>query len=143
MSRIFGTGVCLLLLLVVSGCGGKPMPETAPVQGVVRLNGKPQKGLMVRFLPDPEQGNDTSFYATGITDEQGKYVMEYEYEGKQGQGAAVGWHRVIVADTLGYAAPGQPPKPPLISYDYASPASSPLRAEVKPGEQTIDFDVKK
>ena len=133
----------LLFLLVISGCDGKPSPEIAPVEGVVRLNGKPQRGLMVRFLPDPEQGNDTPIDATGTTDEQGKYVLEYTYQGEQGMGAPVGWHRVLIVDaTRGHTPQGQQPKPSLVPMDYASPATTPIQKEVQSGPQTIDVDIR-
>ncbi|MCI0335332.1 MAG: hypothetical protein L0228_19160 [Planctomycetes bacterium] len=120
------------------------MPETTPVEGVVRVNGRPQHGLLVRFLPDPEQGNNTSFYASGTTDQQGKYVLEYDYQGVHGQGAALGWHRVLVLDTtVALPAPGKAQAPPSVSFAYASPATTPLRIEVKAGEPTIDLDVKR
>jgi len=131
-----------LCLVVISGCG-KPAPKTVPVSGVVRVHGKPQKGMMVRFLPDPEQGNDTSIDASGTTDEQGKYVLHYSHEDKQGDGATVGWQRVLVIDTTrGHTPQGQQPRPSLIPMDYASPASTPVKKEVKAdGPQTIDIDI--
>jgi len=143
MLRSLFSGVCLLSL-AVTGCGGKSMPETTPVEGVVRVNGRPQSGLLVRFLPDPEPGKSTSFIASGKTDEQGKYVLEHDYEGTHGQGAALGWHRVLVMDTtVKLPAAGQRQAPPSVSFDYSSPATSPLHVEVKAGEPTIDLDVKK
>ncbi len=145
MPKQFATLLCqFLCLLVISGCREEPGPEIASVEGVVRLNGKPQRGLMVRFLPDPEQGIAASIDATGTTDEQGQYVLEYTYEGNQGKGAPVGWHRVLVIDTTrGHTPQGQQPRPSLIPMEYASPATTPIAKEVKPdGPQTIDIDIR-
>jgi hypothetical protein len=95
-------------------------------------------------LPDPVQGNETSFSASGVSDAQGKFVLEYDFDGKHGQGAALGWHRVIVVDTtVPYPKEGQPPKPSAVSLVYASPATTPLTFEVKTDQQTYDLDVKK
>ena len=129
--------------MLIVGCGKKG-PEIAQVDGVVRISGKPQRGLLVRFLPDPAQGNDSSIFASAKTDDQGHYVLEYSYQSEVGKGAAVGWHRVLVEDaTRGPTPQGQQPPPSLVAVAYSSPATTPLTKEVKPGSQTIDLDVTK
>jgi hypothetical protein len=136
-------GILLFLLSFSCGChdGG---PEISRVDGIIRLNGKPAPGMMVRFLPDPQQGNDVAIDASGVSDEQGRYVLEYSYQGQEGEGAPVGWHRVLVSDaTLPYTPQGRTPPPSRVPFEYASPATTPLAVEVKPGEQTIDLEVKR
>src|SRR4051794_37230804 len=129
--------------LGATGCTKKPQPEIGQVDGVVRVNGKPQGRLLVRFLPDPAKGNKWPINATGKTDAQGKYTLAYSYDGKDGAGAPVGWHRVLIEDTALSGVPqGQTPPPPLVPPTYNSPASTPLDKEVKPGAQTIDLDAK-
>lgn len=138
--------ICIALACIaIAGCGGKKMPETVPISGTVTVNGKPTAGLLVRFLPEPnEKGEGTSFYSSGTTDAQGKYVLEYDYDGKHGQGASLGPHRVVVMDTTQkLPAPGKRQAPPAIPYTYASPATSPLKADVIVDQPTIDFDIKK
>jgi hypothetical protein len=134
----------LLFATLVSGCR-EPGPEFALVTGVVRINGKPDRGLLVRFSPDTDKGNVFPAFASGTTDEQGKYTLQYEYQGAEGEGAPVGWHRVTIIDTkVGYTPQGQTSKPSAVPYTYSNVSNTPLVVEVKAGEpQTIDLDVKK
>ena len=142
MTRRFTfTAVLLSLPALVGGCGNPP-PEFAPVEGVVRVKGRPQPGLQVHFLPDPQRGNDLPINASGKTDEQGKYQLHYVYEEEEGLGAPVGWHRVLIEDTaLSQVPQGQPLPPQLIPTAYSNPAKTPLIVEVKSGAQTIDLDI--
>lgn len=129
--------------LSLAGCGGEKLPEFGQVTGVVKARGKPQKGLAVSFTPDPGQGNDVPYIATGKTDDQGKYTVSYAFKGNQGPGAAVGWNIVTVFDTRYNSIPQGAPIPrPLFSNSYSNTSTSPLKFEVKPGEQTIDLEVK-
>jgi len=133
----------LFLAVLIAGCG-EPQPEFAQVEGNVRLNGQPQRGLRVNFLPDEEKGNAWAAIARGTTDETGKYTLQYEYQREEGAGAPVGWHRVIIEDVSRPPTPqGQTPPPPLIPPAYSNPATTPLMKEVKPGAQTIDLEVTK
>jgi len=99
----------------------------------------------VNYSPDAEKGNRLPAFATGKTDEQGKYTLNYEYRGKEGTGAPVGWHRVALVDSkVGFTPQGQEPKPSSVPYVYSNVSTTPLVVEVKAGElQTIDLDVKK
>lgn len=128
---------------LVAGCGEKG-PDFAPVQGVVRINGKPERGLLVSFSPDGDKGNVLPCFSTGKSDDQGKYTMHYEYRGKEGTGASLGWQRATVIDSkVGFTPQGQQPKPSAVPFEYGSVTTTPLVVEVKPGDNTIDLDVKK
>jgi hypothetical protein len=130
-------------LLCLPGCGEKPI-EFGDVSGVVTVGGKKHANLVVRFLPEPEKGKELPINATGRTDAQGKYTLTHVKDGVEAPGAPVGWHRVLVEDaSRGPTPQGQTPPPPLISPTYASPASTPIKKEVKPGAQTIDLEVTK
>ena len=133
-----------LVSLAIAGCGGKNIPDVAPVNGTVRVDGRPQSGVLVRFLPDPEKGNNSSFEAFGVTDQQGKYTLRYSFAGKEGEGAAVGWNRVVCNDsTVTLPVPGQPSRKPAFPYTYADPTTSPFQFEVKPEGSSIDLEIKK
>jgi len=130
-----------LLTLLLVGCG-EPLPEFGEVEGVVLVKGKPQRGLLVRFMPDPQRGNDLPINAAGETDAEGKYQLQYFYKDAEGMGAPVGWHRVLIEDTSLSRVPQGAARPPeLIPRSYSNPTTTPLQKEVKPGEQTIDFDI--
>ena len=135
--------VCVLFCVALASCRREKGPDFAPVQGVVRINGKPERGLLVRLSPDGEKGNGFAAFATGKTDAQGKYTLNYEFKGKEGIGAPVGWHRVTIVDSkIGFTPQGQEPKPSAVPYAYGV-ATTPLLVEVKAGElQTIDLNIK-
>ena len=142
--KVSRTAVLVIALVtLIPGCR-KKAPEFGHVTGVVRIDGKPRDRLLVRFLPDPEKGNTWPINATGKTDAQGKYSLVYAYEDKEGSGAPVGWHRVLIEDpALSQVPQGRAPPPQIIPPAYNSPASTPLIKEVKPGSQTIDLDIGK
>ena len=139
ISAFFACLVCLTAF--VAGCN-EPMPEFGQVSGVVEARGKPLKNMTVTFMPDPAQGNNWPINASGTTDDQGKYTLRYGYKGEHDAGAPVGWHLVSVMDTRYSSIPqGQPIPPRLFALDYSSPTTTPLKVEVKLGEQTIDLEV--
>jgi len=144
MHRSAWTTFAVGFLLIITGCGEKPI-EFGDVSGVVRVGGKAQAGLLVRFLPEPEKGKkELPINSTGKTDAQGKYTLTHVMDGQEGPGAPIGWHRVIIEDaSRGPTPQGQTPPPPLVSSTYASPASTPLKKEVKAGAQTIDLEATK
>ena len=134
----------LLLILVavsLSGCS-KPVPTFAKVEGTIRVNGKPVDKLFIRFMPNPTKGNDWPINAQSETDAEGHYSLTYFYDGKQGDGAPVGWHLVLIEDmTLANVPQGAPMPPERIPLTYANPTTSTLNEEVKPEDQVIDFDI--
>jgi hypothetical protein len=134
----------LAVAICVAGCNKGPNVEFGNVQGTVRINGHPQRGIGIQLSPDREKGNGVPALAYGTSDDQGKYTLKYSYQGKGGDGAAVGWHRVTLVDTtVGMTLQGQEPKPSAIPTSYSMPATTPLLVEVKVGDNTIDLDVKK
>jgi len=134
-ARCPATAPCwaLLLALLAAGCGG---PRTAPVCGKITVAGQPAKRGNVTFLPDESKGTSGKA-ATGDIQPDGTYTL-----GTFGtdDGALVGHHRVIVS---GRAIEDDESRPPddLIPPRYASPQRSGLTAEVKPGRNTLDFDL--
>jgi hypothetical protein len=128
--------------LWLAGCAEK-LPEFGQVQGTVIARGKPLKGMIVTFMPDPSQGNELPYNASGQTDAQGKYELRYAHKGNEGAGAAVGWNRAIIIDTrYGSIPQGQPLPPRLFSPEYSTITNTPLKFEVKPGPQTIDIELR-
>jgi hypothetical protein len=98
-AAVCGNVLCAVLL---SGCGSsdvKPPPDvgaTAPVTGVVELDGKPVAGVIVSFRPfTAKQYNG----ATGVTDANGKYELKTDIgDGKPPKpGAPLGWYHVTVS----------------------------------------------
>lgn len=129
-----------LVALLLSGCGGNP--KTAPVRGRVTLGGKPIGPGDILFAPDAAQGTRGK-PAVGRFEADGLYTLSTY---REGDGAVVGRHHVVITPRPAGAAPGSefsakdatlPPIPPKYS-DAARPL---LTAEVKPGSPEIHFDL--
>ena len=130
-----------VLAALLAGCGPRG-PEFGQVSGVVRIKGKPTSRIAVRFLPDPDKGNDLAIVATGASGDDGGYALQYVDRGAEGAGAPVGWPRVTLDDMrLSGLAQGAPIPPQIIPPQYNSPSSTPLLVEVKSGDNTIDLEV--
>lgn len=75
------------VMVLIAACGPS-RPKTAPVSGVVTLDGKPVAGASVMLTPD-----DGGRPALGETDAEGKFTLT-TFE--PGDGALVGKHHVTV-----------------------------------------------
>lgn len=135
-----GTASLFAFLLVSSLTGCSSSIKKGEVSGVITQGDEPLDSVMVYFMPDPEQ--QTAGNASwAITDEEGRYVLEYQGE-EGGSGAAVGWHRVTIEDLVpeNFRGRGAPPRP-RVTPAMMDPSKTPFRYEVVEGEQTIDIDV--
>jgi hypothetical protein len=148
MFRRVNGPVCpgLVVLLGLAGCGGAAdfAPKLAPVSGTIKVDGKPEAGLLVTFEPQPEKSNGKSSDpvgkpSVGATNAEGKYELSY---GGGGAGAIVGKHLVRVsaaASGLGAdeAAPVAKVKIPARYNEQSG-----LVQEVKEGPNTFDMEIK-
>lgn len=143
------------ILLVAVGCGSR-LPPTAAVSGTLTLAGKPLAGAAVSFVNDAAPR-----FAIGTTDASGRYTLTTF---AAGDGAVLGEHRVVVlpsprADVPPNLDPNRLPTPDdyrrleeklrkggapssVPAKVYAAVDTTPLRAEVKRGGNTFDFDLK-
>jgi hypothetical protein len=62
---------CAVVLLAVTGCGGKPIH---PVQGVVTFDGKPAKSGSIRFVP--VGGDENGPLISALVSIDGKYSLK-------------------------------------------------------------------
>lgn len=136
-----------VILLTVVGCGGTgDQPELGQVQGTITFDGKPLSGVAVVFQPDSGRP------ARGFTDADGKYELTYI---RDTRGTKVGKNRVEVApseeadddaeallgdDSLETKKPVSSSGRPTIPARYNT--ASELEADVKPGENKFDFELK-
>lgn len=121
-------GLASSLLVFLVGCGGAQFGQ---VIGQVTLDGKPLKGITVRF----EDAGGSATIAKA--DAEGKYVLRYSLDQT---GAPVGKHKV----TIFTAAPvtegtGDRAPPEIVPAKYNT--QSTLIHEVKPGSQVINFEL--
>jgi len=123
--RLQSVVLCIgVVSLFLTGCSGSDL-EVAPVKGKVTLDGQPLANGVVQFQPDGGKRP-----AGGGTDENGEYQLYYK---KGVVGARVGQHTVRI-----YASGD--PKSAVVPERYNK--QSELRAEVKPGQNKFDFDLK-
>ena len=127
------------------GCGGlSDQPELGQVTGTITLDGKPLSGIAVVF--QPESGRP----ARGMTDAEGKYELTYI---RQTKGTKVGPNRVEIAPS----EDGEPEESENADEESTSVTKRPksgkptipsrynvrseLKADVKAGENTFDFEL--
>ncbi|MCG6157522.1 hypothetical protein [Rubinisphaera margarita] len=136
--------VIVFAALVLCGCGGSgDQPELGLVSGTVRFEGTPLPGAVVTFMP--EAGRP----ASGVTDMRGVYELTYIRDTK---GCKIGPARVSIAanaeggDEMELEGDDVDQSQHTINAD-GIPAryndETELTADVKPGENTFDFDLEK
>lgn len=111
-----------VMLLCVSGCGGDDTPPLGEVSGTITLDGEPLEGVIVVFKPESGRA------ATGTTDASGQYTLEFSY---QVPGCKVGANKVHLEWPLGAT------NAKVLPSRYTT--TSELTADVKSGENTLDF----
>jgi hypothetical protein len=117
----------LLAGLVLTGCGDAKM-NVAPVSGTVTLDGVPLASASVTF--QPKDGGRPSF---GVTNEQGRYVLEYSLDEL---GAKVGACTVrITTESSGDDSGAKPSKERVPKRYFREP----IEVQVEPKSNTIDF----
>jgi hypothetical protein len=150
--RPYVTLFLLLVLPAVPACSGRGQ-AVGEVEGTVLWNKRPLKNVQVQFLPDVEKGT-TGPRSTAMTDDEGRYALVFDDDQP---GAVVGYHRVLLLE-IGddpdrdrkaaenrkdrKARPKQKPSGSVLIPDkYRRVATTPLKHEVQPGKQTIDFNL--
>ena len=129
----------LSLLLAVMGCSESINQTTYPVQGEVRLDGKPFKGVTVVFRPVDKTNFKRQEIPQGITDENGKYSI-HTYTSKDG--APAGEYKVGLAfmqplDEEGGDQVKRDASQLTFPPKYADPETSGLKATVEKKSSTI------
>jgi hypothetical protein len=127
--------------LLAAGCGGSTL---SPVEGTLKMNGKPLANVQVEFLPEANGPR-----STGVTDQEGRYRLRTD---DQRTGALVATHRVVLTDLQIFddssPAPGEkgkrdilPVRPSRLPPRYANIANTPLKKQVQSGPNAIDLEV--
>ena len=117
-----------LLALVLASCG---RPDLAEVRGKITLDGQPLVSAFVVFAPT--HGGTTSY---GRTDDAGEYRMTFT---DRESGAWIGENsvRISTGDLGSGGKPGPRERVPVVYNKQTT-----LKADVKPGSNTFDFDLK-
>jgi len=121
-------GIAILSAVCIISC--KDSSGYGYVTGKVFIDGEPaQRGLIVRFHPQSPGAS----YSTGVTDENGRYEMNFSLTKK---GVQVGLNKI----TLEFPQGDDLPKTPEFLNKYNE---SPLTYEVKSGRQSYDIKIEK
>ncbi|PQO45815.1 hypothetical protein [Blastopirellula marina] len=136
------------IFLGLAGCSGpSDQPDLGEVHGTITLDGQPLSGVAVVF--QPEIGRP----AHGRTDAQGSYELTYI---RDTRGTKIGRNRVEIApseeaEDEDYSAEAEANadtaqnQRPIKAGKARIPAryniNSELEADVKPGDNTFDFDL--
>ena len=118
----------ILIGLFVCGCGHST--ATAIVNGTVRFDGQPLADASVVFEP-----TDGSRPSAGTTDASGKYTLRFN---PTTEGAIAGEHIVSIRTAPAEPDPENPAVERLPSKYHSA---TELKATLKSGRQTIDFDL--
>ena len=134
------------VVLLVAGCGGGGVSGTSPVKGKVTYNGQAVEGATVSFYSEADGVRP----AVGVSASDGMY----ELKTLDTTGAMPGKYTVLVSKTdipaeltrevsmeEAAANAGKPlPQPKdLLPPKYRDAAQTPLKVEVKAGDNTIDL----
>ena len=123
----------LMLLGLLSGCGGGDRPPLADVTGKVTFDGQPLSGARVIF--EPEEGRPSY----GMTDTNGEFTLEYMTEVP---GAKIGPHTVRIRAAVADANDPEAPLPQeTIPARYNQ--NSTLKEEVKDDDNHFEFTLEK
>ena len=121
------------LLALLCGCGGEEVIEFGEVKGKLTLKGAPLTNAMIVF-DRTESGHGGS----ATVDGEGKYIVTDKLPS--------GNYKVAVSPApVKPPNPGEPapPIPPnKIPAKYSNAETSGFTADVAPGENTFDFDLK-
>lgn len=119
----------LLIMFVVgslTGCSQGDRPPIGLVTGKITMDGEPLVGTIVSFMPDSGRP------ATGLTDKEGKYQIQY----------AMGVYGTKIGNNTICLFPGSSGGTSHeIAAKYQNPQTSDLKAEVKKGNNTFDFEL--
>ena len=136
-------------LVSLDGCGRR-LPPVVPVQGTVLVNGKPLPKASVTFVPQLDRFGAES-NSSAVTDENGRFTLTCAYNDQPG--AVVAKHVVLVAEAplpedlrrvqdgqaidRYRATLGNRPIPP----QYSSVNQSPIRMEIKEGQEPVTIEL--
>lgn len=127
----------VVLLLCLAGCGQK---DWGHVTGTVTVEGAPVGPGTILFEPT-EREETTTRAAIGYFQEDGKYSL---ISAGKVEGIKAGEYRVMIRGGSQEASGDEQVDPNMttkIPARYRENRSSGLTATVKPGNQTIDFDL--
>lgn len=133
--KLYAGLAMIAVMALCLGCAQESGPELGYVEGNVTLDGKPLDGAEVSFEPSDSRPS------VAFTDDSGHYVLKFT--GAR-NGATVGTHTVRIVSARGSSG-GEGDGPLVKARRELLPPKyhekSTLVAEVKSGNNTIDFEL--
>lgn len=125
----------LAVILTVCGCGEEPRPLCQPVSGVVLVNGKPAKDLLVSYHPQAATPGN-AIAATGRTDAEGKYTLS---SFMPNDGAPPGEYIITAVWPTSFQRIGEQEYPvgDRLGGVYSNKANATLKATIRAGESQL------
>ncbi len=139
-AHFFSQIAILLLLLCLAGC--RNSSPRGQVSGTLTIDKVPVQGILITFIATADEGPFGR--AQGLTDADGHYVLHGE---DQRPGTVIGDYVVVLQDMAIYDAPrdaeGTVVKHPPRRFPtiFERPETTPLKAHVLAGVQTIHFEI--
>lgn len=140
-NRIIGV-LFILVCFTGSACDTGGVAVT-PVEGVIKLNGKPAANLLLQV--SPAEGHDgRALSASAISDATGRFVLKCD-NGRAG--APIGKHKVTVVDN-NLATEEEPGKAGArtptnrVPGQFASVATTPLELVVEAGKKDYEINLR-
>lgn len=135
-------GLVLALALAAGAGCGSAAPVVSPVEGVVKVDGKPAGNLLIQFTPMAWAKDRPVTSASAVSDPAGRFILKAD----DGQpGAPVGTHKVTVVDN-NLSVEGEPDQPGgrkkvvnRVPQAYGSAVSTPLEVEVRADKKDYEL----
>src|SRR5262245_61937806 len=136
----------VFLAAVILGCSDTSKPyKTAPVSGVIKLDGQPLPSARVTFMPliEARSSRDSGPESSGETDTSGRYSLTTVFGDS---GASLGKNRVMVSTRKTELDPTNPARSKEMAKERVPGKyftdQAPLLFDVPPaGSKAADFDL--
>ncbi|MCZ2343298.1 MAG: hypothetical protein LC104_16115 [Bacteroidales bacterium] len=120
---------------LLCGCGEEPRPLCQPVSGVIQVNGKPTKDLLISYHPQTATPRN-AIAATGRSDEEGRYTLSSFLPN---DGAPPGEYTITVVWPTSFQQIGGQDFPvgDRLGGVYANKANATWKATIREGESQL------
>jgi hypothetical protein len=128
------------LVILLAGCSGPPGETLLPVEGLVRLQGKPLTKGVVVLHADDSKGNTSKHDSRGNIQADGHYKISTHPR----EGAPPGWYKITVQSTEPSDPKNPYAKPRSLLPDpekFGSPDESGLTFQVRPDAPAGAYDL--
>jgi len=127
VSRPSWRSLMLLIVALLTGCGGSDRVPVNPVSGKLLVDGQPAEGAVIVFHPTSPPEKEVHKPAARVMADGTFQVTTYD----AGDGAPAGDYVMTVTW-------GEPPSPDRLGGQYRDPGKSELKVTVNEGENVLE-----